>query len=265
MKTVYESILSSTNSGKNKVVADLKEWIVKAFNVSSNNMFDLERTDEIDVSPKNGRFSINVKTTYDKDFIRFNNWYKGDIDFIKQIDSVYINKKPVNVTYAGVNFDKNEKFVSIVQDSLTLCGGEIYLVDELPSKCRTLRFEYMHNLGGGSPVRVKEIKNIIVDDFVVTQRSNGTSTLSCNIDRIKNITVRNKMHITDGMLGYSSLEKGARTFEKETSEMLDRFFKDNKVDPSKVVFYPDPKQSKKQMSIYYNKQKERWCTKPYTL
>ena len=73
----------------------------------------------------------------------------------------------------------------------------------------------MNDLGGGSPVRVKEIRDITVNDFVVSQRANGTSTLSCNIDRIKNITVLNKMYITDGMLGYASLEKGARTFEQQ--------------------------------------------------
>lgn len=69
------------------------------------------------------------------------------------------------------------------------------------------------------------------------------------------------MLITDGMLGYSALEKGAHMFTEETSAMLDEFFRDNKVDPSVVVFLPNPQQSKKNLRIYYNKEKERWCTR----
>lgn len=38
-------------------------------------------------------------------------------------------------------------------------------------------------------------------------------------------------------------------------------YKDNNVDPSVVVFLPNPQQSKKNLRIYYNKDKERWCAR----
>ena len=265
MKTIYESILSSTRSGKDEIVSGLKDFIIKDFDHSTNNMFGLNRVDKINIEPKNGLFAIDIKTDYKGDYIRFDKWFDDTLNFVHQIESVCINKKPVNVTYCGIDFVKNEKFVSVVKDTLTIRGGNILLLNSLPKNCKTINFDYMNDLGGGSPVRVKEIRDITVNDFVVSQRANGTSTLSCNIDRIKNITVLNKMYITDGMLGYASLEKGARTFEKETSDMLDRFFKNNNVDPAKVVFLPNPKQSKKQMSLYYNKNKQRWCTNWYVL
>lgn len=260
MKQLYESILSSTNSGKKKIVEDLENWLKAAFDNCTGNVFSINSLYSIDIKPKNGGYAVDIDTEWDGDYFRFNSWFQDTNKYVRQIVDLKLNKKPIDITYAGINFSKNDSFVASVKDSLTLCGGEFEVIDKLPKNCRTLNFLWMNNLGGGSPVRAAEIKDIAVDNFICDCRSNGTSTLSCMLRKINNITVRKKMVITDGMLGYSSLEKGARTFEQETSEMLDRFFANNNVDPAIVEFIPNPNQSKKRMSIYYNKQKQRWCT-----
>ena len=261
MKTIYESILSSTNSGKEKIVSGLKDWVVENLNYTGGNLFKANKLYGIDVKVKNGGYSINVNTGWDSDWFRFDSWVKDTEKYVHSVKDIKINNKAVNVYYAGINFSKTDSFVDTVSERLVLSGGEFEIINKLPKNCRKIFFDWRHQIGGGKPVRVKQICDIAVDDFNVSQHSSGYSTLSCMLSNIKNITVRNKMLITDGMLGYSALEKGARMFTEETSAMLDEFFKDNNVDPSVVVFLPNPQQSKKNLRIYYNKDKERWCTR----
>ena len=261
LETINESILSSTKSGKEFVVDALKDWVVESFNACAGSLFKIDKMHDIDVKVHKKGFSININTSWDGNWFRFSSLVKDTEKYVHEITDVMINNKSVNITYSGIDFDKNDLFAEDVKEYLRLAGGKFESISKLPKNCRKIVFDWRWNSTTDSfPVQVKEIKDIVVDEFVTSIRSAGHSSLSCMLNNIKNITVRNKMCITDGMLGHFALEKGTNMFTKETSALLDEFFKDNNVDPASVIFLPDPKQYKRNLSIYYNMDKNRWCT-----
>lgn len=64
MKTIYESILSSTNSGKKKIVEDLENWLKAAFDSCTGNVFSINRLYSIDIKPKNGGYAVDIDTEW---------------------------------------------------------------------------------------------------------------------------------------------------------------------------------------------------------
>ena len=141
MKTIYESILSSTNSGKEKIVSGLKNWVVENLNYTVGNLFKVNKLYGIDVKVKNGGYSINVNTGWDGDFFRFDSWVKDTEKYVHSVKDIKINNKAVNVYYAGINFSKTDSFVDEVHERLVLSGGEFEIINKLPKNCRKIFFD----------------------------------------------------------------------------------------------------------------------------
>jgi hypothetical protein len=67
------------------------------------------------------------------------------------------------------------------------------------------------------------------------------------------------MDISDEMLGYFSLAKGKKYFEKVPSDMLTDFFKDNNVKPENCRFIPGTLTTKHNLyDLKFNEKKGLW-------
>lgn len=237
MKTLYESILSSTKSGLNEEKQKVIEW-VKNTGYFKNAMLE---PIEVDAELKNGKWKIIIKTPNHVDPDEFV-FMIGKIDLVDEkfpfkIHSFYMNNKIINVGYSRIDLDEND-IVEEVKDKLILAGVTLNSLTKIPKGCKILQFDYAHSIGGGSPTVVKgKIQNISVQ-MISQGCSHKGSGLSCNLKSIKNITVKNTMYISDEMLGYFSLAKGKKYFEQVPSDMLTKFFKDNNVKPENCKFVP---------------------------
>ena len=120
MKTIYESILSSTNSGKKRIVEDLENWLKAAFYSCTGNVFSINNIYGIDIKPKNGGYAVDIDTEWEGDWFRFDSWVKDAEKYVHSVKDIKINNKAVNVYYAGINFSKTDSFVDAVRERLVL-------------------------------------------------------------------------------------------------------------------------------------------------
>lgn len=233
MKSLYESILSSTRSG----ASGLKELVIEWAKNSDNFRYVKEYT--IDAKPKGDGWILYIDSDWlHVDTKSFEIGMKetngtGKIPF--NIHSVYINGKLARIAYRRLVLTEND--ICKESSGLNFISCTLKNVKSLPKNCRSLSFVYGHNLGGGSGTRVQEIKNISLDNFYVIC-SGDRSGLHCLLSSIKGLEVKNKMQISDGMLGYNSLMRGNKKFTPEASDLLDSFFEENKVKPEQCEFLP---------------------------
>lgn len=260
MKTLYESILSSTKSGLRGEKQKVIEWIKNTEGFRRGFLLHARQGEvQIDVEMKNGKWKV-----YFSNMIRNPNTFTinrmdlvdGKIPF--KIHSYYVNGKIINASYQNIEITE-EDLVEEVNNSITFIGTTINSITKLPKGCKYLFMEYGHNIGGGSPTYVKgKIHNITIDNLCLGSTHKG-SGLSCNLKNIKNITVKNAMDISDEMLGYFSLAKGKKYFEKVPSDMLTDFFKDNNVKPENCRFIPGTLSTKYNFyDIKFNEKKGLW-------
>lgn len=258
MKTLYESILSSTKSGLQGEKQKVIEW-VKNTGYFKN---AIGEPTEVDAELKSGKWKIILKIpkNVDPDEIIF---MIGKVDLVNEkfpfkIHSFYANDKIMNVGYSRIDLDEND-IVEEVKDKLLLAGVTLNSLTKIPKGCEILQFDYAHSIGGGSPTVVKgKIQNIKVNKISQGCSHKG-SGLSCNLKNIKNITVKNTMYISDEMLGYFSLAKGKKYFEQVPSDMLTDFFKDNNVKPENCKFVPGILSTKYYVyDIKFNEKKGLW-------
>lgn len=234
MISLYESILKNTKVGKAFVGEHVKEFIKNTYDYKHyfNNC-------EVKVEPKGAYWGIDLVGHANKSgaFV----FTKADTENASGIlpykfYCIKINGHTTNITYQDMKFNNPDEFVQEVEYFIHFTGCNIDVLDRLPKGCKELGFSYGHRLGGGSPCVVNEIKNIKVDEFTLNEYGNGG--LACRLDNIKGIDVKNKMCICDEMLGYYSIEKGGSKFKEDVSQMLSRFFKNNKVDYRDCLFMP---------------------------
>lgn len=233
MKTLYESILSSTRSGASGVKEPVIEWIKK----SENFRYVSDYT--IDAEPKGDSWILYIDSkwmhadtqTFEIGMPETNG--TGKIPY--KIHSVYINGKLARMGYRNLEINDNDICKETSALKFTRCT--IKSIKSLPKSCKSIFFVYGHNLGGGSGTRVQEIKNISLDSFYVICIGDR-SGLHCLLSRIKGLNVKNKMQISDGMLGYDSLMRGNKKFTPEACALLDKFFEENKVKPEQCEFLP---------------------------
>ena len=233
MKTLYESILSSTRSGASGVKEPVIEWIKN----SENFRYVSDYT--IDAEPKGDSWILYIESkwmhadtqTFEIGMPETNG--TGKIPY--KIHSVYINGKLARIGYRNLEINDNDICKETSALKFTRCT--LKSIKSLPKNCKSIFFVYGHNLGGGSGTRVQEIKNISLDNFYVI--CNGDrSGLHCLLSSIKGLNVKNKMQISDGMLGYDSLMRGNKKFTPEACALLDKFFEENKVKPEQCEFLP---------------------------
>ena len=265
MKSLYESILTSTKAGKNFEAEKVIEWF-KNTNDYKRNLanYDIRITADY----KNGKWAIDiVGDPKDSMFIKQvwgYNLEKSDTQNASgvlpyKLYSISKNGEPMNINYHALKFNDSSEFVEEVHDYMSLWGCEVDKIDSLPKNCKEIKFAYKHMIGGGRSTVIKEMKNITLDKFT-QDISSYKGSLALNVNRIKNITVKDEMCISDEMLGYYSLDKGGRKFKRDASDMLNEFFKNNKVDPKicKFIVSENNNSKYKSGSIWYDKKEDLW-------
>lgn len=236
MKTLKESILSSTKTGKEKILNDVKEWFE---NTEWYKIYAVSRSN-IQVSAVGKKYKINIVMLPDDvqkipHRVAFTKKDNGSDKMKYPIHSVCINERPCNIEYRGLKFKDSSEFVETLSETLALFGCEIDTIDSLPNGCNSVSFNSYNNTGRFNPTTVNNIKNISVNSIYTDTIFGG---LSCMLNDINNIRVRKEMYITDGMLGWYSLEKDKKTFTKTASDMLTDFFDKNKVKRENCLFIP---------------------------
>jgi len=261
MKTLYESILTSTKSGvaaeAEKVLNWFKQthWYTTCFAIVAPNHIDAKPT-------KNNSWEISFeinKKALNVDYWNFEKIDTGGTGIMPfRISCIRINDKPININYKMLKFKNSDDYAQEVENTVSFCGCTIDKVDGTPKNCDEINFIFSHSLGGGEGNIVKEIKNIKVDRFHLN--SWGDDGLWCRLDKIKGITVKQEMQICEGMLGGFAFEKGNRRFLKDAGELFNTFFKNNNVKPENCVFIPSKWNSSKfrKGKINYNEKTDTW-------
>lgn len=260
MISLYESILKSVGSGKEKVAEPVKQWFMSCqdFNFRLNKLINEEN---IRLEPYKGMWKIYLDMDNGPQSWKFDKAdSKGTGVLPYKIYGIYVNDKPIMMSYMNLEFESSDDFVQEVDENLTFYGCKIKKIDKLPKGIKSVHFSYGHALGGGSPSIVEEISKINVDYFETSSTAKSRMGLSCRLSRIKGITVNHRFEICDSMLGYYSLEKGNRIFKQDASDMLDEFFKSNKVKPEQCMFISE---DGKLGGIAYDSKINRWRFKPY--
>lgn len=260
MISLYESILKSVGSGKEKVAEPVRKWFYTCqdFNMKLRGIL---KDEDIRLEPYKGMWKIYLKMDSPIQSWKFDKAdSKGTGVLPYKIYAIYVNDKPIMMSYMNLDFDSSDDFVQEVDENLTFYGCKIKKIDKLPKGIKSVHFTYGHALGGGSPCSSEEISKINVDYFETSSSATSKMGLSCRLSRIKGITVNHRFEICDSMLGYYSLEKGNRIFKQDASDMLDEFFQNNKVNPFQCMFISE---DGKIGEILYDKKISRWRFKPY--
>jgi hypothetical protein len=261
MKTLYESILSSTKSGRAVEAEKVLKWFKSTRCYIMN--FNFSEPDFLDAKPsKNNSWEIELKITDNSRLLEYWNFDKQDSGgsgiLPYRISAIVINGKPVNINYQRLKFKDSDDYAQEVGSFITFCGCTIDKVDGTPKNCDEINFLFAHSLGGGEGNTVKEIKNIKVDKFLLNMW--GDDGLWCRLDKIKGITVKQEMQICEGMLGGFAFEKGNKRFLKDAGELFTTFFKNNNVKPENCIFIPSKWSNSKfkKGKIKYNEKTDTW-------
>jgi hypothetical protein len=237
MRTIKESILSSTKTGINKFLTEVEEWIrnTKFFKYGSSPITRVE------VIPIDGKYQIKI--TNFKIKINLFNFEKEDnngkyMDY--PIHSIIINGIYCDIRYTEIEFKSSNDFVSKVSERIIFNGCKIDNIDSIPENCRYINFSGIQKIGSRKDTVVGSINNISLSSIITDELLGG---FDCFLPDIKNIKIKDVFFITDKMLGWYSLEKNNKTFTKTASDELTDFFKNNKINPKNVLFCPLNKNS----------------------
>jgi hypothetical protein len=237
MRTIKESILSSTKTGINKFLTEVEEYIrnTRCFKTGSSPL------SKVEVIPIDGKYQIKI--TNFKMPINIFDFEKEDnkgkyMDY--PIHSIIINEIYCDIRYTEIEFKSSKDFVSKVSERILFQGCKIDKIDSVPENCKYYNFFGMQKIGSRKDTVIDSIKNISLS-CIITDDSQGG--FDCLLSDIKNIKIKSMFFITDKMLGWYSLEKNNKTFTKTASDELTDFFKNNKINPKNVLFCPLNKNS----------------------
>ena len=249
MQSLYESILKSVGSGKARVSEEVVAWIRKTnwflykYTRMDGNQFVYDAEIEAEPAPGNS-WKINFVTKKEIPDYKFE---LGDTYFNgKQYDklpfniySVSVNKKVINVEYERLEFNDTSEIVKEVKNEVTFRGCTLNKITSVPKNCKTLRFVYANSLSGQQICRVNnEISGIELDTFEVNY--NG---LSCNLDKFKNVKINSRFECCPWMVGspYDAFERGGKLFKQSASDLIWKFFQNNKCEMTRFMFIEEKK------------------------
>lgn len=244
MKQLYESILSSTSSGRQKYIDDCEAWFrnTLAFKIikSSNTKVNVERN--------NGRYSIYVTDARSNitGEISFN---ANDVkEFLFDIDRLEITKEgkttPENIklTYINIKFDSTKQMIKNIRKlSFLACSIDDFDGRVFENDFESLHFDFNMFAGFGTTY-VNKIHDVNTKFFRITRsnRTDGTTYygLTCKLKDIKNVTIEsNFISLTPNLFETDRVILTALDcFSEEAGKELDLFLKNNKVKLEKIIF-----------------------------
>ena len=261
MKTVYESILTSTNAGAVSMGNQIEEW-VKSLSSYKN----IDKFVSVKVVLEKSGFVVyykkedeGIRSKYLITFTKLdfeNSLYNKKWNIAKFVEET--SGRTADVVFSNVNVE-DCNMPKEVHRSVTFIGCTIN-ISKLPKNCSDLFFQYMNSLSGGYGNRiVKPLKNMNIQNVYTEQHWRGQSSLATIVNSAFEHCTIGYIEITDGMLGYYSIDKGNRKFTSSAEEILNEFDKKNKVT---TIIYQYPTYKKPDKGIVIKDKDGSWKVKP---
>ena len=261
MKTVYESILTSTNAGAVSIGNQIEEW-VKSLSSYKN----IDKFVSVKVVLEKSGFVVyykkedeGIRSKYLITFTKLdfeNSLYNKKWNIAKFVEET--SGRTADVVFSNVNVE-DCNMPKEVHRSVTFIGCTIN-ISKLPKNCSDLFFQYMNSLSGGYGNRiVKPLKNMNIQNVYTEQHWRGQSSLATIVNSAFEHCTIGYIEITDGMLGYYSIDKGNRKFTSSAEEILNEFDKKNKVT---TIIYQYPIYKKPDKGIVIKDKDGSWKVKP---
>lgn len=245
MKHLYESILSSTNSGKQKYINDCIEWFRNTVAGRQCNSPDMK----IDVDFENGEYKINV-TNARRSMINIITFSDKDLEqneFLFKIAELNITlagkieQLDYTCTYINLNFEstrqmiKNAKKFEFVNCTVHDFDGN-YLSKNIDIKFSTNQF---HKNFGQS--YIDSFHNVDMN-FLKNERhiyaTGCTYGMHCKLSNITNCSIKTSfISLTENMFDTENvIDYENNCLTKEASKELNLFLKKNNID-LKIIFF----------------------------
>ena len=263
MKSLYESILSSTKSGKDSLITDFLDWFMRNNSVKT---YEIKR-EEVNAIPNHGAWDIKI--TKDK------NWYKH-MDFVftdydltdslklpYKINTIRVNDKLADISYRCLDLFDYKDWATEIYNKINFCNCNIEKITKVPERCRILSFSSF--LGKG-PTHVEKIEGISVGMIKCFHTVPGNPGLYINLNKIKNCKIDTVMQISEKMLmlrenAFLSGRSKKKEFSPQAQRVLKQFFDDNNVKVENCRFFPDRNNTislSNVGNIEYNKRKDKY-------
>lgn len=240
MKTLYESILSSTKAGKNNIDEQLIEFVKSCSEYKSCFGYGAKEP-AFEVKWKNGKAIVNI-TPKGTGF--YSGWrvYQDELDRKpKELDYIEYHGEPTDPSYFSVKLKNSKELVSKVKGYIEFSGSEIDVISSLPDNCNLLIFRCALYGGLYKSNIVKHIKNLKLKTLEIKKYPKGKG-LNCPLENIKNNTIE-KMYICTEMLGDTEKLKdifinisGHVYLKEEYSKRITEFNNNNHI--KQIMFIP---------------------------
>ena len=263
MITLYESILSSTKSGKDVIITDFLDWFMR------NNSVQLYRIkrEEVNAIPNHGAWDIKITKENSGRAIWSFTFTDYDLtDSLKlpyKINTIRVNDKLADINYTGLDLTDYKDWATEIYNKINFCNCNIEKITKLPERCRILSFSAFTGKG---PTHVEKIEGISVGMIKCFHSIPGNSGLYINLNKIKNCKIDTAMQISEQMLmlrenAFLSGRSTKKEFSPQAQRVLKQFFDDNKVKVENCTFFPK-KNNTISLShvgnIEYNKRKDKY-------
>jgi hypothetical protein len=263
MKSLYESILSSTKSGKDRVITDFLDWFMRNNSVQ---LYKIKR-EEINAIPNHGAWEIKITKENSGRAIWSFTFTDYDLtDSLKlpyKINTIRVNDKLADINYTGLDLTDYKDWATEIYNKINFCNCNIEKITKLPERCRILSFSAFTGKG---PAHVEKIEGISVGMIKCFHSIPGNPGLYINLNKIKNCKIDTAMQISEQMLmlrenAFLSGRSKKKEFSPQAQLVLKQFFDDNNVKVENCKFFPK-KNNTISLShvgnIEYNKRKDKY-------
>jgi hypothetical protein len=263
MITLYESILSSTKSGKDVLITDFLDWFMRNNSVQ---LYKIKR-EEVNAIPNHGAWDIKITKENSGRAIWSFTFTDYDLtDSLKlpyKINTIRVNDKLADINYTGLDLTDYKDWATEIYNKINFCNCNIEKITKLPERCRILSFSAFTGKG---PTHVEKIEGISVGMIKCFHSIPGNPGLYINLNKIKNCKIDTAMQISEQMLmlrenAFLSGRSKKKEFSPQAQLVLKQFFDDNNVKVENCKFFPK-KNNTISLShvgnIEYNKRKDKY-------
>ena len=263
MITLYESILSSTKSGKDVLITDFLDWFMR------NNSVQLHKIkrEEVNAIPNHGAWDIKITKENSSRTVWVFTFSDYDLtDSLKlpyKINTIRVNDKLADINYTGLDLTDYKDWATKIYNKINFCNCNIEKITKVPERCRILSFSAFTGKG---PTHVEKIEGISVGMIKCFHSVPGNPGLYINLKKIKNCKIDTAMQISEQMLmlrenAFLSGRSTKKEFSPQAQQVLKQFFAENDVKVENCRFFPK-KNNTISLShvgrIEYNKRKDKY-------